>query len=322
MANKSHQTWLAIINFVLLLIICLWPITIILGQRPNPRQKFLPPRFDPRLTTSTTSTTTTESSNIQLITGLPPYIPPPSPPTSPVSPPPAPVYPSPAPPPPPRRLGHAEHRPKVTEIWRSPLNLIWNCKLNRQPCDLKNGINFIPFETSDDKRNRFGSETFVANLVEASQIIDGRMEQKNPKLSFKASRLWTKNYFPARFRNACLFLSYSMLGNYRKQLYIMQRNAEDVCVYSAEHYGQQQQSYAISTGQSSPNNQRWIDAEIQLDLKYGDARFVLDFEYDLPATINYQSMGSVEIRNFSIAYGNCLRNDGNECDSLHDITQP
>ncbi|OTF71470.1 hypothetical protein BLA29_012584 [Euroglyphus maynei] len=139
------------------------------------------------------------------------------------------------------------------------------------------------------------------------------MPQKNPKLAFKASRLWTKNYFPARYRNACLFLSYSMSGNFRKQLYVMQRNEEDVCVYSAEHHGLKY---------TSPTT-RWIDAEIQLNLKYGDARFVLDFEYDIPSNIgNYQEIGLVDIRNFSIAYGNCFRNDGNECDSLHDISQP
>ncbi|XP_046909547.2 uncharacterized protein LOC124491002 [Dermatophagoides farinae] len=287
MTNVSPRLVLSTLAISLFLALLL--PTISLGQRPNPRKVFGPPPGTDSQEPRPIIITPSPSPLPVIITPRPPI---PVPPFI-----------------PPGRPSHSEHPFKVTNVWRSPLNLIWNCKLNRQPCDLKNGINFIPFETD----NRSGKETIVADLSKATQIFDGRMPQTNPKLSFKASRLWTKNYFPATYRNACLYLSYSMSGQYRKQMYVMQRNEEDVCVYSAEHGGIQ-----------FPNPiTRWIDAQIQLDLRYGDARFVLDFEYDLPSNVvNYQETGMVDIRNFSIAYGNCLRNDGNECDSLQDINQP
>lgn len=196
--------------------------------------------------------------------------------------------------------GHS-HNPLVTEKYYGRANIIWNCKLNRQPCNLKNSVNFIPFELEYSNNEK---EEIVAKLDKAGQIFDGKLPQPVPKLSFKASRLWTNYYFPARYVNACLYLSYTMSGQLRKQMYVMQRNKEDKCIYSAEDMGQA--------------SSKWIDAEIQLDLKYGDARFVLDFEYDFPsASADYRTFGAVQIRNFSIAYGNCARNDGNECDFPH-----
>lgn len=221
-----------------------------------------------------------------------PYTPSPYPPPSPYP------YPTRGPERRPYRDECLNHGALVHDSYNGPLQTIWNCKLNRQPCELKNGVHFIPFENEVTREK----DTLVVHLDRAAQILDGKRAQPRPKVQFRASRLWTKNYFPARYRNACLHISYLMTGQHHKQLYVLQRNQMDKCVYSAESHG---------TSYTS-----WVDAEIQLDLKCGDARFVIDFEYDLPSNTDYNSMGMIEIRKMSLAYGNCTRNDGNECDYL------
>ncbi|KPM10131.1 hypothetical protein NH340_JMT03432 [Sarcoptes scabiei] len=216
------------------------------------------------------------------------------------------------------RSRHHQHRPLVTQTFNGPQQMIWNCRLDqRKSCSLKNGINFIPFKHRYDQQD----DMLVADLEQAAKIFDGQSIQMQPKILFKASRLTTDEYFPAYYTNACLYLSYSMSGDHYKQMFIVQRSREDKCIYAGE-FQERNIPYELSNSVESFDSfmrKNWIDIQIQLDLKYGSPKFVLDFEYDLPSRRDYRRMGSVAIRNFSIAYGNCYRNDGNECDVPYQI---
>ena len=151
------------------------------------------------------------------------------------------------------------------------------------------------------------STALVLDVGEAARSLAMIRISRKPLRRFNAARLSTgTHYFPARYVDACMALSYYWSGvGSRKSLKVLQRNAETSCIYADEYSG----------GGGGGGGGEWNDIQIQLDLRYGDAQFVLEFIFDIPlslriqeqdnAQVNYDQLGYIAIRDFSIGYGQC-----------------
>ena len=254
---------------------------------------------------------------------------------------------------------HLQDHPRlVTLRFGRPYNehsLEWPCndwRTNNNNCHLKNKKNFVPFQLEYDFVGT--PQSLVLNVGDAARRFynhiyrnrwtsngDDRIQHRplqikrpNPVISYNAARMETTEYFPARYTDACIVVSYYWTGKGKKDLTIIQQNQEDVCIYSDSQQQEQQQE------------QQWKDIQLQVDLSYGDAKFILEWQFELAEPertvrsesaarndgletdsriirINrfndviiqdYRELGFIAIRNFSIGYGQCEHNWAEECD--------
>jgi hypothetical protein len=202
---------------------------------------------------------------------------------------------------------------------------VWRCNLTINNCFLRNKRNFVPLQTVSSFAGT-PNQALVLNVGEAARAwAELGARRPNPVRAYNAARLETTSYFPATYTDACISLSYFWSGEKgRKYLHILQRNQEDVCIYSAMLDPADPESFRAQAG-------RWHDIQLQLDLRYGDAKFWLEWQFEVGERDeqqnqqnqnqqpdyyypNYQDFGQIAIRNFSIGYGTCEQNWAEECD--------
>lgn len=219
-----------------------------------------------------------------------------------------------------------DHDPKVTARYGRPYqSAVWRCDLRVNSCFLRNRVKYAPFRL----QSNFAQHplALVLDVGRAARSLHGLTSSPRPIYAHSAARLTSHGYFPAAYADACLDFSYYWNGTGVKSLKVLQRNEETTCVY-ADEFG--------SADLRLQHTGQWRDVQIQLDLRYGPAKFVIEFQFDSggsreelqlpllepgnqrlqPATADlYSQLGNIAIRDFSIGYGVCSRNDANECDA-------
>ncbi|KAJ6217223.1 hypothetical protein RDWZM_008380 [Blomia tropicalis] len=208
-----------------------------------------------------------------------------------------------------------EHMPIVTKRYNQPFRFdrkVWNFDVDRWNHTFSNRVSFAMF--SHDYNRQFG-RALVLNVTAAAQAMHGTLNRQHQLHLHGASRLTSVNYFPANYSDACLTFSYLWNGFGRKTLKLLQRSAETVCIYADE---------VVSNDGREIGNGQWKDVQIQLNLGYGDSQFVLEFEFEASNFKSryeqqfpeYNRLGFIAIRDFSIGYGECQYSVANECDSI------
>lgn len=209
-----------------------------------------------------------------------------------------------------------DHDPKVTARYNQPYRQpVWRCDLQLNNCFLKNRVKYAPFRVQTNFEGQ--PRALVLDVGLAAQALHGRTSYPKPIYAHSAARLTSHGYFPAAYVDGCLTFSYYWNGVGLKSLKMLQRNEETTCIY-ADEFG--------STDWRLQHTGKWKDVQIQLDLKYGPAKFVLEFQFDSGSghivepnqrqqSDYYSQLGFIAIRDFSIGYGICSRNEANECDA-------
>ncbi|KPM02480.1 hypothetical protein QR98_0008940 [Sarcoptes scabiei] len=159
---------------------------------------------------------------------------------------------------------------------------MWECNFEIDACHFRNQHNLAPFNRYFNNRNPlFGRKgLLLLNL-------NSRRVQK-----FPGSRL-ISHYFPSRYREACLFISYYATGYGAQNFYVIQQDKENKCIFADRRLQQKLN--------------RWNEIEIQLDLRDGDPRFFLEIHY------NKNIAGLFAIGRFSFGHGVCRQPQPNQC---------
>ncbi|KAJ6217225.1 hypothetical protein RDWZM_008382 [Blomia tropicalis] len=197
------------------------------------------------------------------------------------------------------------HTPIMVNRYDRPFtSQIWRCNMQTNNCFLRNKHNFQPLLPQFFQ----GSYALVLDVGKAA-LNKHSKRRPNPVVAYNAARMETIQYFDPQYQDACLAFSYYWNGIGKKAFYMLQRNTEDVCIYSAQLDPNDQYNHGVS-GQ-------WQDIQLQLDLGHGSSKFWLEWVFDIDKKRqygDYQDLGYIAVRNFSIGYGTCQFNYAKQCD--------
>lgn len=202
-----------------------------------------------------------------------------------------------------------DHPALVTQRLNLPYTQsVWRCDIQKNNCFLRSKHNFVPFKQQFDFE---GEEVaLVLNIGDAARKRHSLKRRPNPVYAYSASRLESTSYFLAQYADACIEFSFYWSGNAKKHMHILQRNQEDVCIYSA--------AYDPADPNFRSSNSVWQDVQLQLDLRYGAAKFWIEYQFDIGEKRDYydsySDLGFIAIRNFTIGYGVCQNSKSEECD--------
>lgn len=177
----------------------------------------------------------------------------------------------------------------------------WKCNLAMNACHFRNQYNLARFSRYHNPLRPFYNEASALVLDLASAGAR----------KFPGARL-ISHYFPARRVDACLYISYLMTGSASRAFYVIQQDKENKCIYADEN---------------DVKINRWRHIQLQLNLADGDPRFFIEAQYDQrpaapPQQIPFdprfgppqpQVPGYIALSKFSFKFGQCSRNDVNNC---------
>ena len=166
-------------------------------------------------------------------------------------------------------------------------NQLWNCNFDKNACHFRNQYNLARF-------NRFYSPTAPFYGQRSVLVLD--LSTQNAR-KFPGARL-ISHYFPAKYSNACLYINYLLVGSAPRAFYVIQQDKENKCIFADE------------------NEQRtnsWRQVQLQLDLTDGDPRFFIEAQYETNLFNRQEMPGYIAVSLFSYSFGNCERNQANNC---------
>nr|XP_027197164.1 uncharacterized protein LOC113791570 [Dermatophagoides pteronyssinus] len=107
----------------------------------------------------------------------------------------------------------------------------------------------------------------------------------------------------AKYRNACLFISYRYNGPGFLRFFIIQQDNDNRCIYSYDR-----SKLFISSSTNIIQENKWNSLELQLDLNEGDVRFFLETHFNSTNKFGYFAIGD-----FNFGYGYCHNKNENHC---------
>jgi len=156
----------------------------------------------------------------------------------------------------------------------------WNCDFSLDTCGIHNQHNMDSY--------------FVHYSNNAAQVFGkkGLLYLDTAKAYSTGARLITP-YFPTNgCRYACLTIEYLIDSNSVKNLYLIQQDIRDYCIWQKNNY---------SNG--------WTNSSITIDLTRGKPRFFFEARFDR----YLNNFGFIAISNMRYQLGACDRSEANQC---------
>ncbi|XP_054169282.1 uncharacterized protein LOC128966456 [Oppia nitens] len=170
---------------------------------------------------------------------------------------------------------------------------VWNCRFDRDFCNMKNDHNLAAFRRHSDETNPIFGES---SMVYINVSIAGY---------FPAARLETDYFSSYSETSACFSITYLMYGTGAKKIHIIQQDVENKCIW-------------VDNNQVVDTNGKWKEAKMTIDLSDGNPRFFIEGHIDVRPP-NY---GTIAISRLTFSYGNCLYDDTNHCHINHVYHEP
>lgn len=180
------------------------------------------------------------------------------------------------------RHSHRYNEQRSPEMVSMTALQTWNCDFGTNDCGIHNQYNmgsyFVPVpDSADPVLGRRG--LLYLDLSRAHSA---------------GARLVTP-YFPTNgCRYACLTIEYILCGNSIENLYLIQQDVRNYCVWQKRN----------------DHEYRWTTTSMTIDLSKSNPRFFLEVRFD-PRVNNF---GFVGIADMKFKYGECEHNEANECD--------
>ncbi|XP_075678181.1 uncharacterized protein LOC113791570 [Dermatophagoides pteronyssinus] len=172
-------------------------------------------------------------------------------------------------------------------------NIVSRCDFSINSCRFRNQHNLALYNRYFNANKLF----FDRHSLLLLNINSQRSQQ------YPGARLITP-YYQAKYRNACLFISYRYNGPGFLRFFIIQQDNDNRCIYSYDC----SKLFISSSSTNIIQENKWNSLELQLNLNEGDVRFFLETHFNSTNKSGYFAIGD-----FNFGYGYCQNKNENHC---------